>query len=171
MTQHSRSVKSKSVESNEERARRYFEAMERGTVADAIDFWAPDAVNQASGRGEPQRGRQAIATVFQMLRTAFPDRHYEVDDMLGVGDQVVCRLTVSGTFGTTPPRPPFPVPASFVGVEGSELVPASANGKPYSVKHIHIFRFRDGLITDHWAARDDLGLMIQLGGIVVHTRS
>jgi predicted ester cyclase len=100
-----------------------------------------------------------------MLRTAFPDRHFEIDDLLAYGDQVVCRLTVSGTFGSKPRRPPFPVPANWVGVEGSELVPQESAGKAYSVKHIHIFRLSDGLITDHWAARDDLGLLLQLGGI------
>src|SRR5579864_9620449 len=102
-----------------------------------------------------------------MLREAFPDRHYQIDDLIANADQVVCRLTASGTFGATPPRPPFPVPATFVGVEASELIPASAAGKTYSVKHIHIFRLKDGLITDHWAARDDLGLLLQLGGIEI----
>jgi predicted ester cyclase len=150
---------------NEERIRRYFEAMEHGTVAEAISFWAPEATNQASGRAEPQRGRQAIAIVFGMLRTAFPDRHFEIDDLVADGDKVVCRLTVSGTFGSKPTRPPFPVPANWVGVEGSELVPQESAGKAYSVMHIHIFRLSDGLITDHWAARDDLGLLLQVGGI------
>jgi predicted ester cyclase len=154
-------------ETNEDRIRRYFNAMELGTVEAAVAFWATDASNQASGRAEPGRGRQSIAAVFRMLRGAFPDRHYQIDDLIAVADQVVCRLTVSGTFGVTPPRPPFPVPATFVGVEASELIPASAAGKTYSVKHIHIFRLKDGLITDHWAARDDLGLLLQLGGIEV----
>jgi predicted ester cyclase len=152
---------------NEERIRAYFEAMEHGTVAEAISFWAPEATNQASGRAEPQRGTQAIAAVFGMLRTAFPDRHFGIDDLLADGDQVVCRLTVSGTFGSRPQRPPFPVPASWVGVEGSELVPQESAGKAYSVKQIHVFRLMHGLITDHWAARDDLGLLLQLGAIEV----
>ena len=34
-----------------------------------------------------------------------------------------------------------------------------------AMEHIHIFRLKDGLITDHWAARDDVGLLLQLGGI------
>jgi predicted ester cyclase len=160
-----------SDETNEDRVRRYFKAMEQGTVEDAVAFWAVDASNQASGRTEPQRGRQSIAAVFRMLREAFPDRHYQIDDLIANAYQIVCRMTVSGTFGSTPQRPPFPVPATFVGVEASELVPASAAGKTYSVKHIHIFRLKDGLITDHWAARDDLGLLLQLGGIKIQARS
>ncbi len=100
-----------------------------------------------------------------MLYAAFPDRRYQIDDIVAEGDQVVCRMTVSGTFAGTPPRPLIPAEPGWVGVEGTELVPASAIGKPYSVKHVHIFRVTDRQITQHWAARDDLGLLLQLGAI------
>jgi hypothetical protein len=77
------------------------------------------------------------------------------------------RMTVSGRFGGTPARPTMMlVPPGWVGVEGTELVPASGIGKPYSVKHVHIFRIANDQITDHWAARDDVGLLLQLGAIV-----
>jgi predicted ester cyclase len=32
-----------------------------------------------------------------------------------------------------------------------------------AVELVHIFRVRDGKIVEHWAVRDDLGLMKQLG--------
>ena len=87
-----------------------------------------------------------------------PDRHYQIDDMIAEADQVVCRMTVSGKFGATPERPSFPVPPGWVGVEGT-------------VKHVHIFRITDGQITDHWAARDDLGMLFQLGAIAAAARA
>ncbi len=157
-----------SAEANKEVVKRYFDAMERGALDEATELWATDATNHASGRAGQQqpRGRETIGMVFRMLRTAFPDRRYQIDDIITEGDQVVCRITVSGTFGGTPARPPMSMPPEWVGVEGTELVPASGIGKPYSVKHIHIFRVANGLITDHWAARDDVGLLLQLGGIV-----
>ena len=141
--------------------------MERRAVGEAVGCWTADAVNKASGRvgQQPTSGRDAIGFVFQMLREAFPDRRWQIDDMIAEGDQVACRMTVSGTFGGTPERPPIPVPADWVGVEGTELVPASAVGKPYSVKHVHIFRVSNGQISEHWAARDDVGLLLQLGAI------
>jgi len=49
----------------------------------------------------------------------------------------VCRMTVSGKVCGTPPRPAVPVPPSWVGIEGAELVPASSIGEPYSVEHAH----------------------------------
>lgn len=155
------------AEANKELVKRYFDAMERGALDEATELWATGATNYASGRKgqQPTRGRDAIGTVHRMLRAAFPDRQYQIDGIIAEGDQVVCRMTVSGKFGGTPPRPPMPVPPSWVGVEGTELVPASGIGKPYSVKHVHIFRIANGQITDHWAARDDLGLLVQLGAI------
>ena len=157
-----------SAETNKEIVRRYFDAMERGALDEAVAFWAETVINHASGRyGEAQpAGRVRMATVFRMLRTAFPDRRYGIDDIIAAGDRVVCRMTISGTFGAVPERPPVEVPPNWVGVESTELVPKSAAGKPYSIKHIHIFRIANGQITEHWAARDDLGLLLELGAIV-----
>jgi len=155
------------AEANKELVKRYVHAMERGALDEAVSFWAPDAVNYASGRYGPQSplGREAVRRVLEVLRVAFPDRQWQIDDVIAEGDQVVCRMTVSGTFGATPERLPGPLPPGWVGVESTALVPESAAGKPYTVKHIHIFRIANGLITAHWAARDDLSLLLQLGAI------
>lgn len=154
-----------SVESaNKDLVRRYFETMQDGTVEEALDYWTTDAVNYASGRSTPHAGRAALASTFHMLRTAFPDRRFQIDDVIAEGDKVVCRMTVSGTFGGQPPQPSM-VPPNWVGVEATRLVSADAIGKSYSVKHIHVFRIDNGRIAEHWAARDDLGLMLQLGAV------
>ncbi len=51
-------------------------------------------------------------------------------------------------------------------VEGGTLLQAiQPTGKPYSVRHIHAFRIADGKIVEHWAARDDLTLLEELGGL------
>src|SRR5713226_7297112 len=129
-----------------ELVKRYFDAMERGALDEAAGLWAPTVINHASGRyGQPTpRRREDMALGFRMLRTAFPDRRYQIDDMIAGRDQVVCRMTVSGTFGAVPERPPWPVPPGWVGVESTELIPAAAAGKAYSVKHIHVFRIAHG---------------------------
>ena len=82
------------------------------------------------------------------------DQVVVIDGLIAKDDFVVCRVTVSGTFGVRPHRPPDPLQNGWVGVESTALIPPSAAGKPYSVKHIHIFRIADGLIAEHWAARD-----------------
>jgi ketosteroid isomerase-like protein len=154
-------------ETNKEVVRRWLQAMERRALDEAAACWASDSVNHASGRSgfQAPRGREAVRRVIGALDVAFPDRRWAIDDMIAEGDLVVCRCTVSGTFGTVPPRPPGPLPHGWLGVESTGLVPPSAAGKPYSVKHIHIFRIAGGLIAEHWAARDDLSLLLQLGAI------
>src|SRR6266581_2884280 len=97
----------KATETNLEVVRRWFEAMERHELDEAVACWSPDAVNHASGRygsGLPV-GREALRRVFEALRVAFPDRHWAIDDVIADANRVVCRMTVSGTFGRPPPRP------------------------------------------------------------------
>src|SRR6266516_2380275 len=146
---------------------RYHDALDRGASDEAAQMLAPDAFNHASGRYGSQQppGRDAVRRVFDARRTAFPDRRWHIADLIAKDDFVVSRITVSGTFGVRPHRPPDPLPDGWVGVESTALIPPSAAGKPYSVKHIHIFRIADGLIAEHWAARDDLALLRQLGAI------
>ena len=153
------------AEANKEVVKRWFDALERGSVDEAVDCWAPDAVNHASGRYTPAPGPGHVRGLMQALSVAFPDRRWHVDDMIAEGEQVACRMTVCGTFGAPPQPRPGPLPAGYLGLESTMLVPASASGKPYSVKHIHVFRVADGVIAEHWAARDDLSLLLQLGAI------
>jgi lactoylglutathione lyase len=37
-------------------------------------------------------------------------------------------------------------------------------GEPIAWDFIHIWRVADGLIVEHWACRDDVGLLAQVGG-------
>ena len=165
------SMSAPSEAANKDLVSRYFDAMERGAIEEALDLWTADPVNYASGRLAPQAGREALGNVFRMLRTAFPDRHFQVDDVIAEGDKVVCRMTVSGTFGGLPQLPASGLPPNSLGVEGTMLVPSEAAGKPYTVKHVHVFRILEGRIAEHWAARDDLALLVQLGAITPPAKS
>ncbi len=35
--------------------------------------------------------------------------------------------------------------------------------RPFSFRQVHLIRFQDGKGIEHWAVRDDLGLLRQLG--------
>ncbi|HEX2503657.1 MAG TPA: ester cyclase [Miltoncostaeaceae bacterium] len=81
------------------------------------------------------------------LREAFADLSFDVEDVIWEGGKVVIRATVSGRHvGAAGPLPSFPV-----------------TNRGFSVQHIHTFRVVDGLIAEHWACRDDLGHLRQLG--------
>src|SRR5690349_4967941 len=119
------------TDENKQLIRRYMEAMELGDIDEAATFWAPDAVNHGGGRPgqQPPSGPEGLRHVFRSIRTAFPDRRWRIDDLIGEGDRVVCRVTVSGTYGEIPPIP----------VEGAMLMTTPPAGQRYSVQHAHIF--------------------------------
>jgi predicted ester cyclase len=150
------------VEENKALVRRMAEAQNSGDVEAVLAFWAPNAVNHAGlSNNAPvppvlAPGLAGLRLVFESLKSAFPDRLWEVEDMIAEGDRVVCRMTVSGTHQSVPAVP----------VEGGpRLQRITPTGRHYEVQHIHIFRVEGGKIAEHWATRNDLGLLDQLGGL------
>jgi predicted ester cyclase len=71
------------------------------------------------------------------------DPVFTIEDVIAEGDKVAVRLTSSATHSGT-----------FMG--------KPATGKRYTIQEIHIFRFREGQVTEHWHEFDKLSLMQQL---------
>jgi steroid delta-isomerase-like uncharacterized protein len=130
----------------------YEEVFNKGDLDLADKLVAPNAVTH-----DPQLspfapgGAPGLKAVVTMLRAAFPDDHHMIEDLIAEGDKVVARLTHSGTHQGT-----------FLGLPPT--------GKHISTPSIHIFRFADGQLVEHWASRDDLGLLQQLGAIAASAR-
>jgi len=147
-----------STEDNKNVIREHFAAMERGDLDEAASYWSADGVNHASGRTgkRPPPGPEGLIGVLRSLRLAYPDRRWQIDDLIAEGDMVSCRMTVSGTYGEIPP----------IRVESAWMMETAPTGKPYSNVHqVHVFRVVDGKLTEHWAVRDDFDLLLQLGVI------
>jgi predicted ester cyclase len=74
--------------------------------------------------------------------------------MVAEGDLVVAFMTVTRTVCSN---------TTIFGyaVEG--------RGQSYTVHHVHIYRVADGKIREHWALRDDISMLRQLG--VIQTRT
>lgn len=148
------------TETNKELIKRFWLASEHGDRDMMAALWTPNAVNHGGKttqtQHQPPAGQEGLKRVFKSLLTAFPDRKYVIEDVIAEEDKVVCRLTVSGTHQGTPEIP----------IEGGLLTTMPPTGKTYTVQQIHIFRVENGKIAEHWAARDDLGLMQQLGVIL-----
>ncbi len=89
----------------------------------------------------PTAMRQTVA----WLTTQFPDIRMEIDSLIGEGDLVAARVTSTGT-NLGPIAPGMP-----------------ATGKSFTTSQTHWFRVADGQLCEHWATRDDLTAMIQLG--------
>jgi steroid delta-isomerase-like uncharacterized protein len=132
---------------NEQVVRRYYDALNRHDAHAAAAEFAEDAKN--FGRSV---GRKGIEDRLVDIFTTFPDWQMEIEDITSSGDDVVVRFTVTGT---------------HQGVNRMALngmpVGAPATGKRFEVGHTHWHKVRGGQIVEHYANRDDLGMLRQLG--------
>jgi predicted ester cyclase len=123
--------------------RTYEELLNQGNLAVADELIAPDFINHEAPPGR-DRGPESMRGLATMLRTAFPDLHFTIEELIAEGDVVAGRLTMSGTH------------------EGP-LMGTPPTGCSVRQDHMHFVRFRDGKAVEHWGVRDDLGMMKQLG--------
>ena len=111
------------------------------TVLD--DLVAADMVNHAAG---PQ-GREGLKRILRTIDDDLGPVTVEQHHLIGEGDLVAQHLTLHGTHrGSTMPL----------------LAGVTASGRPTAWTFIHIWRVADGVIVEHWACRDDMGLREQL---------
>jgi predicted ester cyclase len=119
------------------------EIFPNGDVAALAEVVHPDCVNHEAPPGAPQ-GLEGMTQSMLMLQRAFSDRHYEIHQVIGEGDTVVIHCT-------------------FTGRHTGEFMGLPPTNRPFAFRQIHIVRFEDGKGVEHWAVRDDLTFMRQLG--------
>ncbi len=126
--------------------RRYNDDVINQGNLDLIDeLFTPDYVDHAPP-GPDLQGRDGIRQFVMMVRSAFPDAHFTVEDRIVEGNTLVARWTMRGTHQ-----------GEFAGVP--------ATGKPVVLTGIAIHRFADDQIQESWDYYDALGLLQQLGAI------
>ena len=131
-----------SLEANKALARRYFEEfLNQGNlcVADEI-FHANVAYRSPFGSME---GVDRLKRFFLMIRKAFPDLHYVVEESVAEGDRVVSCFSSRGT--------------CLGGFEGTQL-----SGRQFSVLGVTVFCMHDGRITEVRSFWDTYTQMQQL---------
>ena len=138
-------------EANKTLVRRHFEEIFNRKDLDACDeLMADDYVENGVapfGTTAPGavKGPQAMRETARWLIAQFPDIHMQIEAIIAEGDLVACRVHTEGTnLG------PF-----------NEMVPPT--GRRFSARQSHWFRVADGKLAEHWATRDDLSAMLQLG--------
>ena len=88
--------------------------------------------------------RASLVAVLEYYFTAFPDLHYELEDLVADGDKVVVRVKMTGTHK-----------GDYDGAPGS--------GKTFAVDEVDIFTVVDGRISGYRIVWDELGFRRQLG--------
>jgi len=133
-----------STEQNKANLRRFIEeGLNKGNMALVDEYIAPDAVDHALPPGLPPN-REGFKMFFTAFRAAFPDMRYTIDEEIAEGDKVVHRVTGHGT-----------MKGEFQGMP--------ATGKHAAWTEMHIARFVNGKIAEHWANVDQVGMLQQLG--------
>lgn len=105
----------------------------------------PDFVNHEADP-ERSRGPEGFVATAAWLRSCFGKMSWDIHHILVDGDMVAAHVTVHGTHeGGLPPGLP-------------------ATHRPFAVRHVHLIRVAgDGRALEHWAVRDDVGMMRQAG--------
>lgn len=122
-------------------------AFGQGDLSVLDGYHSPDGIDHQ----EPL-GTDFIAHLKQVivsLRTAFPDLHFDIHDIVAEGDIVAFRSTMTGTH--LGPLQMGPTPA------------IAATGKVIAVPHMHFIRIVEGRTTDLWHLWNTPQMMQQLG--------
>jgi len=128
-----------------ELVRRSFRAIEQPGSEDLAELVHADFRNwEAVGPAADLRGPEGFGAAIEMLNRAFSELRYEVVELIAERDLVAVRTLMHGVH--TGPMRELP-----------------ATGKPFAQSQSHWFRIDDGLIAEHWATRDDLGFLHQVG--------
>jgi ketosteroid isomerase-like protein len=136
---------------NKELVRRHFEEFfNRRNLAVAEELLAEDYLEHAVapfGQAEPGlvNGPVAMGQTAEWLLAQFPDLHMRIEAMVAEEDTVAVRVFAEGTNlgplnGVVPPT-----------------------GKRFAARQSHWFRVEGGRLAEHWATREDLVAMLQLG--------
>lgn len=134
------------LEANKQLCRDYFTAFLKGDK----DWWAkhisPDFVRHDPGLPFEVRGPQGVAQLHDALMPAFPDMRLPLEDFVAEGEKVLVRLRVQGT---------------HTGPFGD----MAATGRKIDIGVLDLFQIRNGVLIEHWALLDNLGMLKQLGAL------
>jgi predicted ester cyclase len=135
-----------SLEANKQLTRDYFKAFLAGDTEWMKKHIAPTFVRHDPGLPFEVIGPEGVAKLHDALMPAFPDMQLPLQDFVAEGEKVLVRLTIHAT---------------HTGAFGD----LAATGKRIEVSVLDLFQIRDGVLIEHWALLDNLGMMKQLGAL------
>jgi predicted ester cyclase len=126
------------------KARRIWEEIfPSGDVDGLAEVLAEDGIDHGARPDEPQ-GLAGAQQTMLWLRSVFSDQRWEIHQVIEEGEVVVVYCTLHGR-------------------HTGDLMGIPPTNREVAQDYVHIVRFRDGKVVEHWGVRDDLGLMRQLG--------
>jgi steroid delta-isomerase-like uncharacterized protein len=129
-------------------ARMALAAFATGDTSDAESFIAPDYANLESEDRSSARGPAEFRATVAWIHRSFAELSYDEVALIADASQVIAWAVLHGKHV----RP-------FLGLP--------ADGRPFAVEQVHLFRCAGGRLTGHRAVRDDLRLLMRLGARIV----
>ncbi|KAJ1333146.1 ester cyclase [Microdochium nivale] len=117
------------------------ESIAREVVSESAEFHVPFG-------GPPLSGIAGYMEILGMMRSAYPDIRWSLEETIIEGDKVFARFTISGTHQ-----------GDFLGTP--------ATGKQISSQAFNIYKFADGKIVAERGLPDIFGMMAQIGAIAI----
>ncbi|CAN5728381.1 ester cyclase [soil metagenome] len=136
-----------SVETNRALIRRLFDEVLNGGNTDALnEIISGEYVEHDALPGQEAGGAEGVRQRLAILREAFPDLSWHLQDLIAAEQKAVARWGMEATdLG------------GFMGM--------APTGKRVSVSGIDVYRIANGCVAEHWQEMDTLGLMRQLGAV------
>ncbi|HVZ38314.1 MAG TPA: ester cyclase [Candidatus Kapabacteria bacterium] len=133
-----------SLASNKEVARQFVEDIwGKGDLNLAEQLIAADVVDNNPMPGLPP-GRDGHNAMLTIVRAAFPDATFTLDQVVAEDDKVVDHWTMRATHA-----------GPFMGIP--------ATGRPVVLRGVDILRIENGQIAEFWHIEDIVGVLGQLG--------
>jgi predicted ester cyclase len=132
-----------SPEDNKALMRRFIEEVwNQGNLAAADELFHPQATSPSAPQLAP--GPEGVRAIAGQFRSAFPDFHMTIEDLISEEDIVVGRFLQGGT-------------------HQGELFGIAPTGRTVQFSEVGILRIAGGKVVESWYETDLMGLMQQLG--------
>jgi predicted ester cyclase len=125
-------------------ARMPLEVFGQGRTEVIDEVLAPDFIDHGTVPPGMPPGPEGVKAFVAVVRNAFPDLTITIDHAIAEGDFVSLHITSSAT-----------MKGEFAGMPPS--------GKHATWEAVHISRFVNGRVAEHWVVQDQLGMLQQLG--------
>ena len=136
------------IEENKSLVKRDFKAVDQAE-ADLVDrMFTVDCIFHRGDYADPLIGVAAVKAVVVRVHKLYHGFKTTIYDLIGEDDLVACRLKHN---------------AALRGEFTSRVGTFDVAGKPIEWSANVFFRFEDGMIAEEWIARDELGILLDLG--------
>jgi len=138
-------AQAKVEEQNIALVKRLYEELSKANIEILQELFTSDFAYYSPSENVTPLSREELSKALKMYYSAFPDFHYDIQDIFAKGDEVAVRFIAKFT-------------------HSQEFMGLPPTGKQIQVSATAIFnKFKDGKVAEVKKNMDDLGMMTQLG--------